>query len=103
SDPKLEVLRKGFQDFVVHLLDVIKSPKYTPGGYGKAVYLVSNEEDLTRIQLRVMRKCILDRGVRVEQPVYEGDVEELRSAERQALLQTNATVIFYGVARDTWV
>lgn len=103
SDPKLELLGKGFQDFVIHVLDVIKSPKRPPSSYGKAVYLVSNEDDLTRLQLRVMRKCILDRGVRVEQPVYEGDVEELRNAERQALMQTNATVIFYGLARDTWV
>jgi hypothetical protein len=50
-----------------------------------------------------LRNCILSQGLRVELPVFEGDVEELRRAEEQALRDTNATLIYYGNARDIWV
>jgi len=105
KDPNLEVVRAGKQAFVLHVLDVLRQSEEMSDApaYGKAVYLVSSQEDLSRDHFKELRKCILDRGFRVEQPVYEGDIEELSRAEREALRDTNATLIFYGAARDTWV
>jgi len=105
DDPNLEVMRSGKDAFLRHLDDVLEELERQPKGgiLGKAVYLVSNEDDLVRRELKQLRKCLLDRGLRVDQPVFEGDVDALVQADRDALRSANATLVFYGLAPDTWV
>jgi hypothetical protein len=101
----LEFLRCSKDAFLSHLRDVLQELEEPPPPkvFGKAVYLVSNEDDLVQAPFRALRKCLLDAGVIVEQPAFEGDLNELTQAERDSLQRSNATLIYYGTARDVWV
>lgn len=101
----LEVIKSGRQAFLQHLRDVLAQMRRPaePPALGQSVYLVSDQKDLTRPQLRELANCLQRHGFFVEQPVFEGDIEELREAEAQVLRDTTATVIYFGTARDSWV
>jgi hypothetical protein len=105
-DERMEVVESGRQAFVQHLRDVLAelSKPRESAVSGKAIYLVSAEKDLVRLQLRQIRNYLLQEGIRVEQPVFEGDDPgELRKAEERAVRDSNAAIIYYGNAPDAWV
>jgi hypothetical protein len=68
QSPTLEVIRSGRQAFLQHARDVlaeIVQPAELPA-LGKSVYLVSDQKDLTRPQLRDLANCLLRHGFFVE-------------------------------------
>lgn len=105
ADERLVVMRSGRQAFLQHIRDVLAklAEPPVPPEPARGIYLVSELDDLVQPALRNLAGCLRSNGFVVEQPVFEGELDELNAAERITLQETIATIIFYGSARDAWV
>jgi TIR domain len=105
AGPSVEVCKTPFESFKEVVLDEV-SQEYIPTGAGtqcKSVYLLCHDDDSSNADLQLLRKHLLDAGYPVNLPVFEAPPEELRMLEEQSFIDNDATVIFYGDAKDSWV
>jgi hypothetical protein len=95
------------EEFKSDLLQLLSRKPETPatvsGARAKAVYLLCNQTDLNREQLIKIKGYLRSRGHPVELPPFEGNPEELRKLEEDLISDTDATLIYYGTAKDAWV
>jgi uncharacterized protein DUF4062/TIR domain-containing protein len=99
-----DVIKGGLQRFKESVSDALKvrAVSVLPPN-GKSVYFVCNQDDLSDNECIEMRRFLRRQGFRVALPVYEGDPGELRTWEEELVCERNATVIYWGVAKDSWV
>ena len=101
----LEVCKTDFVAFKEVLLDALvkdHSPVSTVTN-GKSIYLLFHGDDIDSPDLKAIRSYLLDAGYPVNPPVFEAPDGELRQIEEQLILDNDATVIYYGHAKDSWI
>lgn len=105
SPRMLDVCTTEFETFKEIVLDALSRPTThheTPTD-AKSVYLLFHDSDLDSMDLRALRRHLLNAGYPVNLPAFEGSETELRQLEEQSFLDNDATLIYYGNAKDSWV
>ena len=104
---KGDVFETSFESFKEGLLDVVsRKPEPTPipsSVKARAVYLLCDQPDLKQDQLDKIKAYLRSRGHPVELPPFQGEPSELRAMEEELIGDTDAALIYYGMARDLWV
>jgi hypothetical protein len=99
----------GLESFKDDLLDALAKKEQKPAPKPlavqstKQIYLVCDQRDLISPEFQQVRNHLANQGYPVELPVFEGDPAELREAELAILRESDATLIYYGNAKDLWV
>jgi hypothetical protein len=76
-----------------------KSASAPPHGSGR-VYLICDEHD--RKATLPLRRLLMDRGLEVRIPVFEGDAASVRGANQERLVQCDAVLVYCGVGTEAW-
>jgi hypothetical protein len=69
----------------------------------RSIYLLCDRPDLLKPELQALRNWLVDHCYPTDLPVFQGDVARLRELEEQSIIESRATLIFYGSAEDQWV
>jgi hypothetical protein len=72
----------------------------THGQGPKRVYLICDQRD--RKATVALRKLLMDRGLEVQIPIFEGDAASVRGANQERLAECDAVVVFYGAGTEAW-
>ena len=84
----------------------IENPPATDAHTGAAapgsrrVYIICDERD--RKATIPLRKLLMERGLEVQIPVFEGDAASVRGANQERLAQCDAVLVFYGAGTEAW-
>jgi hypothetical protein len=100
-----DVCRTDFEAFKDVVLDAVakeQAPISTITEY-KSVYLLFHSDDIDSDDLKSIRRHLLEAGYPVNPPVFEAPDGELRQIEAQLILDNDATLIYYGSAKDSWI
>lgn len=101
----LEVCKTDFVAFKEVVLDALAKDHSPPSTVtnGKSIYLLFHNDDIDSPDLKAIRSHLLDAGYPVNPPVFEAPDGELRQIEEQLILDNDATIIYYGQAKDSWI
>jgi hypothetical protein len=69
----------------------------------KSVYVMCTKQDLRDDSLRTLRKYLFGQGYANEIPAFEAGELDLAEVEKQLILGSSGTLIYYGAAPDAWV
>jgi hypothetical protein len=103
---KTELFKTGLASFKEGLLDILAKQARTSEGSqsrSKSIYLLCDQRDLAESQFQEIRQYLLNEGYPIDLPAFEGDPGELREAERTSVTENDATLIYYGNAKDLWI
>jgi hypothetical protein len=103
GDEQTEVLSGSFKEFSDALPDELQKLETRTSSPDRAVFLLFERSDLARQQLREMRDFFEDKGWSVVHPAFDGGDNLLRQLEAESVISTEATVIYWGSAPDSWV
>jgi hypothetical protein len=67
----------------------------------KIIYLILDKEDLEEGQ--VMAKALKKKGFRVVQPIFEGELVDVRYIHQENLKRCDAAIIYFGNTSEAWI
>jgi len=67
----------------------------------KIIYLILDKEDLEEGQ--VIAKALKKKGFRVVQPIFEGELVDVRYIHQENLKRCDAAIIYFGNTSETWI
>jgi hypothetical protein len=77
-----------------------KSRPEKADGLTPLVYLICDKRD--RTETLPLRRYLIDQGMDVEIPVFEGNAAAVRQAHNDLLTQCDAVVVHYGAGDEVW-
>lgn len=98
-----EVIEDNLESFKTNILEELQREKEStelPEDHELTIFISCTEED--RPQTIELRKFMKRSGFVVEMPVFEGHASEIRKANQEALKNSDAAIIFYGVGKEAW-
>jgi hypothetical protein len=76
-----------------------KEPSKTDSS--KIIYLILDKEDFQEGQ--VIAKVLKKKGFRVVQPIFEGDLVDVRYIHQENLKRCDAAIIYFGNTSEAWI
>ena len=67
----------------------------------KIIYLILDKEDLEEGQ--VIAKALKKKGFRVVQPIFEGELVDVRYIHQENLKRCDAAIIYFGNTSEAWI
>lgn len=71
-----------------------------PAQASRRVYLICDQND--RKATVALRRLLMDRGMEVQIPIFEGDAASVRGANQQRLAECDAALVYYGAGTEAW-
>ena len=104
GDEKTEVLHTGRTTLIDSVSDSLRrKPPPHRADSAKSVYLLYTEKDMALEEFKAIRKYLLDHGIPVEEPAFEGEPAVLEKLWKDGISSTDAALIYYGSGQDGWV
>ena len=67
----------------------------------KIIYLILDKEDIEEGQ--VIAKALKKKGFRVVQPIFEGELVDVRYIHQENLKRCDAAIIYFGNTSEAWI
>jgi hypothetical protein len=108
DERRVDLCESGLAEFREALGDILNAPPtgsqhQEPDSVASKIYLLFHKADMMSADLRALRCALLNSGFPVDLPAFEAQDDELRKLEQERITNSDATIIYYGVARDIWV
>jgi hypothetical protein len=101
TSPQPEAIKGAIHATLEKLLAPPRNAISAPSEPGQIlVYLICDERD--RKSTLPLRQLLLQRGMDVKIPVFQGDPEEVRKQHEALLQEASAVLIFYGAGSEAW-
>jgi hypothetical protein len=105
-----ELVRDGFEKFKEDLLERLALPDPLPlpdllpptPNDTRSIFVICDKSDL-RSKVHELRQHFLGLGYPCDISPLEGDKGEVRQAEETFIADSDATIVYYGSAKDGWV
>src|SRR6266404_2217756 len=91
-------LLEAVKDMIAHDAQVLVKPVKA-----RSIYVMGTKHDLSEQALRTFRAHLFERGYANDTPAFEAGYLDLAEVEKQLILGSSGTVIYYGSAPDAWV
>jgi hypothetical protein len=92
----------SFKNALLDLL--VRRPRHhDAGGVSSKVCLLYTRRDVSDRELHAMRDWLANEGFPVDDPVFQAEASTLTRMEQESIIESGATLIYYGSAEDAWV